>query len=371
MRTVMQRWRCRFVAAGGGWWSPGVAALAVALVLSAGAGEGARAEPADFNEILAAARTEKELLIYSLVPSTDHTLSLLEKAFAKRFQLDVAIKRVPLVNPRAVARYASEAKAGRFEADIIYATAREILGLKEQGYVARFDWVRAFGKELPEIRRAHDDVKVPELLGTALNISHNPFVFSYNTKLLPRDRVPTSYEDLTRPEWRGKFALNPTGVPLVYLVSALGVERTVDLSRRLYANAPFMVSAITEHSAAVERGEVLVAPDVLRLALVRQARGAPMDVVFPKQIGAGYLHYVVMDKAPHRNLARLFAAWVTTEGLRTLEEQEHFPMLHPGFKAYELISKRAPKDAVISVASDLASVEAERKVQEEIRKMVK
>ena len=214
-------------------------------------------------------------------------------------------------------------------------------------------------------------MKIPELLGTALNISHNPFVFSYNTKLLSRDKVPTSYEDLTKPEWKGKFALNPTGVPLIYLVSALGFEKTVDLSRRLYANGPLLVSSIAEHAAVVERGEVLVAPDVLRLALVRQAKGAPIDVVFPEQIGAGYLHYVVMDKAPHKNLARLFAAWVTTEGLRTLEEQEHFPMFHPGFKAHELISKRAPKDAVISVANTLQAVEAELKVQEEIRKFVK
>ena len=118
-----------------------------------GGGERASAEPADFNEILAAARKEKEILIYAIVPSADTTLSQLEKAFAKRFGLDVAIKRVPLVNLRAVARYGSEASAGRFEADIVYATARELLGLKEQGYVSRFDWLRAFGKELPEIRR--------------------------------------------------------------------------------------------------------------------------------------------------------------------------------------------------------------------------
>ena len=360
MRNVLERWRRGIVAA-----------VVVALVLGVVAGARSSAEAADFNEILAAAKKEKELLIYSLVPSTDTTLAQLEKAFAKRFGLDVAIKRVPLVNQRALARYVSEAKAGRFEADIIYTAARDLIELKEQGYVAKFDWVGTFGKELPDIKRAHDDVKIPELLGTALNISHNPFVFSYNTKLLAREKVPTSYEELTKPEWKGKFALNPTAVPLIYLVSALGVEKTVDLGRRLYANSPFMVSSVAEHVAAVERGEVLVAPDVMRLALVRQSKGAPMDIVFPKQIGAGFLHYAVMEKAPRRNLARLFAAWVTTEGLKTLEEQEHFPMLHPGFKAHELIARRAPKDAVLSFAKDLQTVEAELKAQEEIRKFVK
>lgn len=349
------------------------AALAVLSVVVWGLGiaGAARAATSEFNEIVAAARKEKEILLYSLVPSSDQTLGVLEKAFAKRFQMDIAIKRVPLVNQRALARYISEAKAGRFEADMLYATPREIATLKELGYVSRFDWVQVFGRELPDIRRAYEDVKIPELLGTALNVSHNPFAFSYNTKLLSPDKVPASYEELTRPEWRGKFALNPTGVPLIYLVSALGVDKTVDLSRRLYANNPFMVSAITEHSGAVERGEVPVAPDVMRLALVSKDKGAPIDIAFPKQIGSGYLQYLVMDKAPRRNLARLFAAWVTTEGLKILEEQENFPMYHPGFKAYDLIQKKAPKDFVISVATSLDTVEKELKVQDEIRKMVK
>jgi ABC-type Fe3+ transport system substrate-binding protein len=350
----------------------GFGAISVLAILL-GAAEIARAAAAssEFNELLAAARKEKELLLYNLVPSTDQTLNLLEKAFAKRFQLDVAIKRVPLVNQRALARYITEAKAGRFEADVLYATPRDIATLKELGYVSRYDWVQVFGRELRDIKRAHDDVKIPELLGTALNISHNPFAFSYNTKLLPPDKVPTSYEDLTRPEWRGKFALNPTGVPLIYLVSALGLDKTIDLARRLYANSPLMVSAVTEHSGVVERGEVLVAPDVVRLALVSKDKGAPIDLAFPKQIASGYLHYVVMDKAPRRNLARLFTAWVTTEGLKILEAQENFPMYYPGFKAFELIKKKAPEDFVISVATDLDTVEKELKVQDEVRKWVK
>jgi hypothetical protein len=62
---------------------------------------------------------------------------------------------------------------------------------------------------------------------------------------------------------------------------------------------------------------------------------------------------------------------VTTEGLKILEAQENFPMYYPGFKAFELIKKKAPEDFVISVATDLDTVEKELKVQDEVRKWVK
>jgi iron(III) transport system substrate-binding protein len=61
---------------------------------------------------------------------------------------------------------------------------------------------------------------------------------AYNTKLVPKDQVPQSFEDLLDPKWKGKIAwriesASGTSLFLTNLRLAWGEERAMDYFKKL------------------------------------------------------------------------------------------------------------------------------------------
>jgi iron(III) transport system substrate-binding protein len=81
-------------------------------------------------------------------------------------------------------------------------------------------------------------------------------VVPYNRKLIADDKVPASWEDFLKPEFKGKkFVLDIRPLQVAGLVPAWGLERTLDFARKLRAQEPVWGRGATRMTTAVAAGE--------------------------------------------------------------------------------------------------------------------
>ena len=117
-------------------------------------------------------------------------------------------------------------------------------------------------------------------------------IIIYNTKMLDESRAPRSLEELTRAEWRGKFAMaNPlfgtTATHTAALYEVLGEAKAGALMRSLKANGARVVEGNSVVRDLVARGEVpagLTDTDDFFAGLLD---GKPVGCVIPDQDGLG------------------------------------------------------------------------------------
>jgi ABC-type Fe3+ transport system substrate-binding protein len=183
------------------------------------------------------------------------------------------------------------------------------------------DWVGIFGAELPGVKEAAD-VFVPELQGYGLHYIDITYGFGYNTTLVQKNDVPTSWDDLAVEKWRRKLSLDARGAPFYYLLVApgWGKERLSTLVTKLTQLNPILANP--SRGEEIARGEVAI--QVAGTGSVEQlkAKGAPVDFVMPDVIPFNPLLATVPSQAKHPNAARLFAAWLSTEGMAIIEKME-------------------------------------------------
>ena len=153
------------------------------------------------------------------------------------------------------------------------------------------------------------------------------WAFVYNTEMLTEDELPGSMEDLTDPKWKGRFAVSDLAVPLgtmsLQWSEEEGMERMLDLARRLKANEPVIASGGSPGAIAkVVAGEVPIATAAFSSALGLIDQGAPIALLPFREPEVGsdtaYQPGLSMNACPVKgsanpNMAKLFTAWMSTE----------------------------------------------------------
>ena len=82
-------------------------------------------------------------------------------------------------------------------------------------------------------------------------------VTAYNKTLVPPQRVPKIWEDMLKPEYKGKkFAADIRPTEVASLVPAWGLEKTLDYARKLAAQDPIWVRGGSRTVTAIAAGEV-------------------------------------------------------------------------------------------------------------------
>ena len=186
------------------------AGLAVAGVLVALCWAPARAQaPADSSKIAQmqgadrqqrlteGARKEGELTLYTSAPVDD--VAVLTEAFEKKYGVKVKVWRAG--SEKVLQRAVTEARAGRYDVDIIDTNGPEMEGLHREKLLVEVKSPH-LGDLIPQAIQPHR-----EWVGTRLNI----FTAAYNTKLVRKEDLPKSYEDLLHPRWKGKITLESGG----------------------------------------------------------------------------------------------------------------------------------------------------------------
>jgi iron(III) transport system substrate-binding protein len=124
-------------------------------------------------------------------------------------------------------------------------------------------------------------------------------------------KPPVNWEDLARPEWRGRFGITSNDVEFYTALRRFyGKERTDQLVRALAANEPHLLASHTLGLTLIVSGELLgmasaYGPDAVEL----KKKGSPIDYVMPTPTVLTLAVIAIAKKAPHPNAARLFTRW--------------------------------------------------------------
>lgn len=319
------------------------------------------AAPGSFQQLLAAARDEAAsgtFQVWALRPGQDETQRALLDAFQKKYDLKGFRYEWLTVHPsEGGPRLIAEARAGRSGASNGYGSVFKIRQLDEAGLLEVTDWVGLFGDTLPAIRDAAvDRVEFADLVGKGVVQSDVVRTFVFNTEQIKYDQVPTSFEELTDPRWSRKFVMSAGGTPFELMATTWGEEPTVQMLRRLAANNPILKKQGSAPEESVAAGEAPIGLGNLNGTEELKAKGAPVNW---KPIG-DYLpslvvYYSVLKNAPQPNLARLFVAWLVTEGAPITEKAEFQARFSdPQSNIGKLVKQRAPNGKPVSPTSEEA-----------------
>lgn len=261
--------------------------------------------------LIEGAKKEKELTFYSSIPPDD--ISALVVAFDKKYGVKVRVWRAD--SESILQRIVSEARARRYEVDIMAAASSTLEPLYRENLLQEVK-SPALADIIPEAVPTHKQ-------WTAIYL--NTIVQAYNTNLVQKDSLPKTYQDLLRPEWKGRLGVEAEDYDwFAQVVLDLGEERGLRLFRSIVAANGISVrkghNLLTNLVAA---GEVPFALTVYGfLAEQAKRKGAPLDwFAIPPAIARPTAEGLARN-APHPHSAVLFHDFLLGEGQQILASRQ-------------------------------------------------
>jgi iron(III) transport system substrate-binding protein len=160
---------------------------------------------------------------------------------------------------------------------------------------------------------------------------HSRFqVIAYNKDLMPAAQVPKVWEDLLKPEFKGrKMSLDVRPGGLTTLIPAWGLEKTMDFARRLAAQEPIWVRGDPRALTGMLAGEIpmMVAANFhdLKRAQKKDPRGVLQYVILEPVPFRLALAQSILATAQHPHAALLWFDWLATVEAQKIAD-EHEPM---------------------------------------------
>ena len=260
------------------------------------------------------AKKEGVVSIYTSMPLDD--MAALTSAFEAKYGVKAKVWRSG--SEKILQRGLLEAKANRFEVDVFETNSPEMEVLSREKVLIAAN--SPFLNELiPQAIPSHK-----EWIATRLNI----FTCAYNTKLVKKEELPKTYQDLLDPKWKGKLSVEADDSDwLAETVMKMGEEKGLALFREIARkNAVSVRKGHTLLSNLVASGEVPLALTVYNYKIEQMKNsGAPIDwfaldptIARPNANG-------VARNAPHPHAALLFQDFELSEGQHILGKRDFIP----------------------------------------------
>jgi len=284
--------------------TPAFAQHTPSAALDEGAGRSAR--------LAADAKREGSLSLYASMAEKD--LIRLVSEFERRYGIKVKVWRSGKNN--VLRRTVTEARAGRFEVDVVHNPSPEMELLHRE-------------RLLQEVRSPYQRELIPEAVaphrkwaGPRVYI----FVQAYNTNRVTPEELPKTFADLLDPRWKGRIAIEAKEQEWFFtLVQEMGGEPGLKFFRDLVAR-----NGLTVRNGNALLNNLVVAGEVplaltLYSYLPEQSRrsGAPINWIALAPTVAYTDGIGVMKRAPHPNAAVLFYDFVLSDGQTLLAELNH------------------------------------------------
>ena len=172
------------------------------------------------------AKREGKVVLYGTTGIDD--MKVVFDAFKQRYRfLEVSHFRSGAV--KVYNRVVTEARAGRYEADVVEATSLTAFQLRQDNLLESYLSPSRDGL----MRNAMDKD------GYWTAWFQQVIALAYNKKLIKADEVPRSYEDLLDPKWRGKMSIDHEDQePFGTLLDYWGEEKGMAYFKRLAQNKP-------------------------------------------------------------------------------------------------------------------------------------
>jgi iron(III) transport system substrate-binding protein len=261
-------------------------------------------------DIASAAEAEGNLTWYTAM------LPVEAKAVADEFNKLYPKIKVNFVVMRAnqiPIRISTEQRAGKFHVDVTSASAWQVSALASTGALATY--------EPPEAKNL-----IPE----AVDKNHQwfgEFVLTipivYNTKTLAAQNLkpPTSYEDLTKPEYKGKFSVESTDSEWFHVMARSAGQK---LMKGLAANGPVFNDGHTTTLNGLIAGEFPISLGTFGYKAFASAKKDhyPLVVLNAKPTVAEWQLVALVKNAPHANAAKLFENWIISKDTEAFIENK-------------------------------------------------
>jgi iron(III) transport system substrate-binding protein len=297
----------------------------------------------------AAQVAESKIALLDSLPAAERQLRLVEGARAEGeaiiyLNLDQIVanaltagfmKKYPGVNAQVgrfsgasiIARVDAESRAGKLAADVILSGELGILVLIDRGVMARY--------------RSPQREAYPESLRDKENIWHvyliNVLVPAYNTRLVSKDDIPRRLEDLLRPRWKGKLAMDSQSYFWFgALLQHMGDDATIKLMRALNEQNLHHVRGRRLLTQLVAAGEYDLAVETnLNSVLSMSQQGAPVWFAPVRTLFLRPSFLFMTRTAPHPHAAALLIDYLLSEeGQKILAAHDRMPA-HPKVPARE------------------------------------
>ncbi len=265
----------------------------------------------------------------------DPTCAALVKEFEKSSGIATTFLR--LSAGEAINRIRAE--RARPQASVLYGIGLpSMMTLKSEGLLQPYK-----PKGIADIPAKYTD---PEGFWTGIDVD---FIGIASNKTFLKEKglkPPSSWEDLTRPEYAGQICLGSpatSGTGYVFVTTILqvmGQEKGWDYLKRFNANVSQYTRSGIGPTQLVGRGEVgvgiLFAHDILGSI----HKGFPIEMSLPSE-GTGYDLFcaVMLKDAPEPEAARAFLDWaITPASQETLAASEYFDVpTNPKAKVHDLV----------------------------------
>lgn len=270
----------------------------------------------NFDEIVKLAGKEGKLVLWASTPKEEAVQELV-KEFNKKFGLDIKVERVAVSAGDVAARLIAEKRGGKHTVDVSIVSEPAIPAMVKNDVVEKIDWEGLFGAKLPGLKGAANNL-VNDNKGYGLEFRHLVYGIAYNTKKVSEKDVPKKWAELTDPKWKRKITVDSQLSPLARLAPIIGVDGVMRLAKDLIKNEPIYANGTTNAVQKVVSGEASIGVVALNTALGEKAKGAPIELIHPEPLSMVATQMVfVVKNAPHPNAAKLWTAWLASEGMKT------------------------------------------------------
>jgi len=247
---------------------------------------------------------------------TGKELAEIEKAFNKRFGLNVEVRGLPISAVDVVNRLIVSAQAGQpADGDVMLLSPASLYLLHQKRLLEDYSWTEILGKEFPDIKKRVNRL-APEFRNKGLELYHLVYGIGYRTDRVKKDELPKVWSDLADPKWAGRVAIPNSGAPFSYLAAfpTWGEKKAVELAKSIKGNRAITVKGSPAVAATLESGEATLGITTVGNVEFSKNKGVPIDWTIVPGIVVNPKNLAVTKAAPHVNLARLFIAWLSTEG---------------------------------------------------------
>jgi iron(III) transport system substrate-binding protein len=261
------------------------------------------------------AKSERKVVLYTAMVQQDTNVVL--NKFMERYPfVDARYNYAP--TDQLLAKVSAEFRAGKLQADVIQIGGVLAEVLKRQGVMGNY--------VSPELKAIPDDFKDPEGLWGSAYIQTN--VIGYNTRLVNREDIPKSYEELLDPKWMGKLGMARNEVKwFIAQLGIMGEKKGLEFMRKLSKQQIKFFPTKTVVGVMLAAGEISIAVNALADGLEKEkAKGAPVEWVAVNPVHTTILPIFVAKGAAHPNAAKLLVDFVLSkEGQTVIKSFNRIP----------------------------------------------
>jgi len=278
--------------------------ILICLFIAVGVSSLAIAQENDRAALIERAKKEGEVVWYTSAGLQD------SNPMAEAFQKDYPFIRISVIRAGSgvlINRILNEARAQKGLFDVLNTNDESVLPLKKRGLIARYVSTEASFYD--------DDLKDKEgYWHTAYVI---PWFLGYNTKMVKKDELPKTYEELLNPKWKGrKIALGSDNGSLILsgLMRVWGKEKAMRYFQQLAKQEPaIQAGAPSSRIQLVAAGEFPLTLASGNTLQTFASRGAPVDWVPLEPVFVQLNTIILAAQSRHPNATKLFIDFVLSK----------------------------------------------------------